>query len=140
MPVLGEHGAEGAEGGGLDRVDADVEVLAVHLADEVGPREHEVLVAALERGAAEVVGAEVLALHPGAEGAVEDEDALAQGFEEVGHSPQGTGAVRALLALSSALVLFGRRAVGARAEFRADRRAPALSARAQSSRSPELSP
>ena len=50
----------------------------VHLADEVGAGEHEVLVAALERGAAEVVGAEVLVLDPGAERAVEDEDALAQ--------------------------------------------------------------
>ena len=84
--VLGEHGAERAERGGLDRVDADVEVLGVHLADEVGAGEHEVLVAALERGAAEVVGAEVLRLDPGAERAVEHEHALAQSVEEVGHS------------------------------------------------------
>ena len=63
-------------------------------ADEVGPREHEVLVAALERGAAEVVGTEVLVLHPGAERAVEDEDALGERGEEVGHSAQGTGGVR----------------------------------------------
>ena len=83
--VLGEHEAEGAEGGGLDRVDADLEVLGVHLRDEVGPGEHEVLVAALEGGAAEVVGAEVLVLDPGAEGAVEHEHALVERVEEVGH-------------------------------------------------------
>ena len=80
--VLGEHQGEGAEGGGLDRVDARLEVLVVHLVDEIGPGEHEVLVAALERGAAEVVGTEVLVLDPGAEGAVEDEHALAERVEE----------------------------------------------------------
>ena len=73
MLVLVEHEGEGAEGGGLDRVDAGLEVLGVHLLDQLGPGEHEVLVAALERGTAEVVGAEVLVLHPRAEGAVEDE-------------------------------------------------------------------
>ena len=46
--VLVEHEREGAEGGGLDRVDAGLEELGVHLGDEVGPGEHEVLVAALE--------------------------------------------------------------------------------------------
>ena len=51
-----------------------VEELRVHLGDLVGPGEDEVLVAALERGSAEVVGAEVAALDPGAEGAVEDDD------------------------------------------------------------------
>ena len=60
----------------------DCEELRVHLGDEVGPGEHEVLVAALERRAAEVVGAEVVALHPGAERTVEHEDALAQRVEE----------------------------------------------------------
>ena len=45
----------------------------------------EVLVAALEGGAAEVVGAEVLALDPGPEGAVEDQDPLVGGGEEVRH-------------------------------------------------------
>ena len=42
---------------------------------EVGPGEHEVLVAALELGAAEVVRGQVLALDPGSERTVEDEDA-----------------------------------------------------------------
>ena len=50
--------------------------------DEVGPGEHELLVAAFERLAAEVVGAEVVALHPGAERAVEHEHALVQRVEE----------------------------------------------------------
>ena len=85
--VLREHHAEGAERGGLDRVDARFEVLAVHLADEVGPRQHQVLVATLERFTTEVVRTELLALHPGAECAVEDQDALAHGFEEIVHWP-----------------------------------------------------
>ncbi len=90
--VLVQHQAEGAEGGGLDRVDAGLEVLGVHLPDEVGSGEDEALVAALERGATEVVGPETLVLHPGAERAVEHEDALGERGEELGHSPQGTGA------------------------------------------------
>ena len=85
--VLVEHEREGAEGRGLDRVDADREELVVHLRDEVGAGEDELLVAALERLAAEVVGAEVVALHPGAERAVEDEHPLAQRVEEVDHEP-----------------------------------------------------
>ena len=44
-------------------------------------------------GTAEVVGAEIVLLDPGSEGPVEDEDAVAEGGEEVGHGPdQGTGA------------------------------------------------
>ena len=81
-PVLLEHERERAEGRGLDRVDADREERLVHLGDEVGPGEHEHLVAALERLAAEVVGAEVVALHPGAERAVEHQHALGERVEE----------------------------------------------------------
>ena len=67
----------------------------VHLADEVGAGEHEVLVAALERRAAEVVGPEVLVLHPGAERAVEDEHALARARRGTAtYACQGTGGVR----------------------------------------------
>ena len=62
---------------------ADAEERVVELADHVGAGEDEDLVAALEVGAAEVVGGEVGALQPGAEGAVEHEDALAQRVEEV---------------------------------------------------------
>ena len=82
--VLVEHEREGAERCGLDRVDARIEELGVHLADQVGPGEHEVLVATFERESAEIVGAEVVALHPGAERTVEHEHALAQGIEEGG--------------------------------------------------------
>ena len=80
--VLVEHERERAERRGLDRVDPDREELLVHLRDEVGPGEHELLVAALERLAAEVVGAEVVALHPRAERAVEHEHALVERVEE----------------------------------------------------------
>ena len=47
-------------------------------ADDVGPRQDQVLVAALELRAAEVLRGQVLALHPGARGAVEHEDALGE--------------------------------------------------------------
>ena len=57
--VLGEHDREAAERVGLDDVDADVEERAVQLLDDVGPRRAEHLVAALERRAAEVVGAQL---------------------------------------------------------------------------------
>ena len=80
--VLVQHERERAERRGLDRIHAGFEVLRVHLGDEVRPGEHQVLVAAFERESAEVVGAEILALHPGTERTVEDEDALAQRVEE----------------------------------------------------------
>ncbi len=85
--VLGQDDRERPEGGRLDRVDADGEELVVHLADEVGAGEDEVLVAPLEGGAAEVVGAEIVVLGPGAERAVEDEDAVAESVEEGRHRP-----------------------------------------------------
>ena len=56
-PVLGEDEPECPERGGFHRVHADREELPVHLGDEVGPGEHEVLVAALELLAAEVLRA-----------------------------------------------------------------------------------
>ncbi len=90
-PVLVQHQRERAEGCGLDPVDAGPEELVVHLGDEVGSGLDEVLVAALERFATEVVGAEILALHPGAEGAVEDEDALVERIEERMHGPAADG-------------------------------------------------
>ena len=80
--VLVEHERERAERRGLDRVDAGREELLVHLGDEVGPGEHELLVAALERLAAEVVGTEVVALHPGAERAVEHQHAFGERVEK----------------------------------------------------------
>ena len=79
--VLGEHRAEAAEAGRLHGIDADVEEGGVHAGDDVGPGEAQDLVAALERLPAEVVGREVETLHVGAEGAVEDDDALVHRLE-----------------------------------------------------------
>ena len=74
-----------AEGVGLDDVGAGREVaLRGSSRIDVGPREHEVLVAALEARPAEVVGGEVGGLDGGAHRAVEDEDALFQGRLEGG--------------------------------------------------------
>ena len=73
--VLGEHGREAAEAGRLDGVDADVEERRVHAGDDVGTGQAQHLVAALERGAAEVVGGQVESLHVRAERAVEHDDA-----------------------------------------------------------------
>ena len=89
--VLVEHERERAERRGLDAVDAGLEELVVHLGDEVGPGRDEVLVAALERFAAEVVGAEVVALHPRAERAVEHEHALVERVEERVHGAAADG-------------------------------------------------
>ena len=50
-----------------------------------GRDKHQVLVATFERFATEVVRTELLALDPGAERAVEDQDAFAHGFEEIVH-------------------------------------------------------
>ena len=47
-------------------------------------------------GAAEVVGAEVLGLDPGAEGPVEDEDAIGRAARKSDIAPQGTGACEVL--------------------------------------------
>ena len=74
--VLGQRHGEGPEGGRLDDVDADLEELVVHRGDDVGPGDHQQLVAALERLAPEVVGAEAERLDVGAEGAVVDDHLL----------------------------------------------------------------
>ncbi len=50
--------------------------------DHVGPGHVEVLVAAFERGAAEIGRRQPGLLQHGAHGPVEDENALVQGFEE----------------------------------------------------------
>ena len=76
--VLGEHHRERAEGVGLDGVDPDVEERTVQRFDDVGPRDVQDLVAAFERGAAEVVRLEVPELEIGARRAVVDENALRQ--------------------------------------------------------------
>src|SRR5207249_3105624 len=81
----------GAEGRRLHPVDADLEERRVHLGDEVGSGEHHVLVAALEVRTAEVVWPEILVLYPRSEGAVEDQDAVAQGSEKGRHHGKVTG-------------------------------------------------
>ena len=139
MPYSDEHEREGAEGGGLHRVDAHVEVLGVHLGDEVGAGEHEALVAPLERRAAEVVGAEVAVLHPGAERTVEHEDALSERGEELRHGVQATWRLRGLPGGKAASAEGPSRLQAVPRWARRPRRT-ARSARAHSSLSPELSP
>src|SRR2546430_1469171 len=76
--VLGEHDARAAEGVGLDEVGAGGEVALMHLADHVGARQDQVLVAAFVLGAAEVPGGEVATLDVRPRRAVEDDDALGE--------------------------------------------------------------
>ena len=87
--VLGEGDGEGAERGGLDDVDADLEEVVVHLGDDVGPGDRQEVGAALERLTPEVVGGQVECLHVGAERAVVDDDALLDEVEVLaaGHGP-----------------------------------------------------
>jgi hypothetical protein len=77
--VLAQRHAEGTEAVGLDRVSAGLQVLPVHLGDQLGTGVAEDLVAALERIAAEVVGSQIVPLQPGPRGAVEHDDPLADG-------------------------------------------------------------
>src|SRR5690606_16997722 len=89
--VLGEGDGEGAERGGLDRVHADPQERLVHAGDDVRAGLDQHLVAALEGGAAEVVGPEVELLDVRPEGAVEYDHALARRLQEtVPHPGQGT--------------------------------------------------
>ena len=76
--VLGQHDRGRAEGVGLDDVAADLEERAVDLGHQVGARLDEPLVAPLELGTAEVVGAEPEQLQIRPHGAVEDDDAARQ--------------------------------------------------------------
>src|SRR3954447_7076614 len=92
--VLAEWNGERTEGRRLDDVDPHREEVLVHLGDEIGPREHEHLVAAFERRPAEVVGGQALLLHVGAERAVVDQDAFPRRVD-IGrlsrHSGKSTG-------------------------------------------------
>src|SRR5690606_2727045 len=81
----------GAEGVGLDHVGAGLDVVAVHAAYQLRLRQAELVVAAVEEHAALV--------EQGAHGPVEQERALAEGFEErlhrvaeVGVAPPASGA------------------------------------------------
>ncbi len=57
--VLGEHDRRAAEGVGLDEIGAGLEIGAVDIEDDIGPGHDEVLVAALELDAAEVLGSQI---------------------------------------------------------------------------------
>ena len=103
-PVLVEHEREGAEGGGLDRVDADREELVVHLGDDVGPGD--VRGCSLQpSSAAPPKSSAVERRRPctsGAERAVEDQDAFAQRAEEIGHDQSRLPEALALSIIDSA--------------------------------------
>ncbi len=58
---------------GLDDVGAGGEIRAVDAEDHVRPREHEMIVAALERSSAKIRGSQVLLLDHGTHGPVEDQ-------------------------------------------------------------------
>ena len=77
-PYSFEHEGRAAERVGLDDVRARLVVLAVDVEDHVGPGEHEVFVAALERGAAKIVGRKVALLDHRAHRAIEHENAFVQ--------------------------------------------------------------
>ena len=73
-----------AHRGGLERVGLHglgpcLEVRAVDLLEHIGSRDRQVVHGTLERTAAVVIGGEVACLDLGAEAAVEDDDAVAQG-------------------------------------------------------------
>ncbi len=89
--VLVERDGEGPEAGRLHDVDADLEELVVHGGDDVGPGDHQDLVAPLEGLTAEVVRAEAQLLHVGAEGAVVDDHLLLDQIEvpALTHGRQG---------------------------------------------------
>ena len=90
LVVLGEHWGEGAEGVGLDHVAADLVEGPVDLLDRVGSGDHQELVAALEVGAAEVVGGQLSQLQVGPHGAVEDDDPFGDGLEVARFSAVGS--------------------------------------------------
>ena len=90
--VVGLRDGGAVERARLDDVGAGLEVRVVDAADDVGPRQHEQVVVALQVArvggeplAAEVGLGEAVALHHRAHRAVEDEDAVAEdGVEDVG--------------------------------------------------------
>ena len=80
QPVFSQHDGSAAEGVRLDDVRASFEIFAVDAGNNVGAREYQILVAAFQVRAAEILGGQILLLQHGAHGAIQDEDALAQQF------------------------------------------------------------
>ena len=83
MPVLAQRPGECAEGVGLDHVGAGREVVAVHLADDVGPGFTEDVGASVHVFSAVVLGREFQLLEVRAGCSVEDDDALSDQVEIV---------------------------------------------------------
>ena len=77
--------------------------------DDVGAGEDEVLVAAFELGAAEVVGGEVQGLDRGAHGAVEDEDALVEQRFDAAAGLSSSSVQRSLVNRQASPKAFGSR-------------------------------
>ena len=103
--VLVQRDAVAVEGVGLDDVGAGREIRAVDVEHHVGPRAVEVLVAAFERGSAEIGRREVALLQHGAHGPVEYEDTLLQDVGERLYALLGCGhSGRALTSLAGAPV------------------------------------
>src|SRR4051812_30149343 len=97
-PIFGEHDGRTAEGIGLEDVRPRFEVAAMDPADRVGPGQVQVLVAAFQLGATEVLGGKAQVLERRAHRAVEDEDALVemllQQLNAVAPAHSGTSAQR----------------------------------------------
>ena len=89
--VLGEHGRHSPERVRRDDVGLRGEVGLVDAADDVGPGDDEVLVAALEIGPAEILRGEVRLLEHRPHRAVDDEDPLRQELEELLSARRVTG-------------------------------------------------
>src|SRR5690606_18821770 len=79
--VLAQCDAVRTEGVRLHRIAADGEEARMDLLDEIRPGDHQVVVAPLQLRATEVLGGQVVALDRGAHGAIEDDDALAEGAQ-----------------------------------------------------------
>ena len=77
-PVFGQDYRGAAERVRLDDVGARFQVAAMYVEHDVGPREDEVLVAAFQVRAAEILRRQVALLNRGARRAVKHEDALGQ--------------------------------------------------------------
>src|SRR5579871_4661205 len=76
--IFSEHVWDCAEGRGFDKVGAHREKALMHFANSVRASQHDVFVAALELGTAEIFGSEIEPLDVSAEGAVDDENTLGQ--------------------------------------------------------------
>jgi hypothetical protein len=69
------------EGIGLQHVAASIHERGVNLFDQVGPRDHQVVAVAFGSRSAEILGGEIERVDARAHRAVEDQDALLEGFE-----------------------------------------------------------